>query len=107
MLPSENKVLFIGVDSFLVLDFDLDILDFVWWFKIEANGLSIQSFDKDIIVITIYARQTQMESGLPLNVVIGDSSIVLEFLTREDKSLLIGWDSFLDLYLCLDVLDSV
>jgi hypothetical protein len=48
-----------------------------------------------------------MQSGLFLDVVVGKSSSVLELLTSEDESLLIGWDSFLVLDLGLDSLDGV
>ena len=48
-----------------------------------------------------------MESGLLLNVVVRESSAVLELLSSEDESLLIGGDALLVLDLGLDVLDSV
>jgi len=48
-----------------------------------------------------------MESGFLLDVVVGEGSSILELLTGEDKSLLIGWDTFLVLDLSLDVLDGV
>ena len=48
-----------------------------------------------------------MESGLLLDVVVRKSSSIFELLTGEDKSLLIGWDSFLILDLGLDVLNGV
>ena len=48
-----------------------------------------------------------MESGLLLDVVVGESSAVLELLTGEDESLLIWWDSLLVLDLGLHVLNGV
>jgi hypothetical protein len=48
-----------------------------------------------------------MQSGLLLDVVVRESSTILELLTSEDESLLIWWDTFLVLDLGLDVLDSV
>ena len=48
-----------------------------------------------------------MESGLLLDVVIRESAAIFELLSSEDKSLLIGWDTFLVLDLSLDVLDGV
>ncbi len=48
-----------------------------------------------------------MEGRLLLDVVIGKSSAVLELLTSEDKSLLVGGDALLVLDLGLDVLNSV
>merc|ERR1711944_222817 len=48
-----------------------------------------------------------MEGGLLLDVVVRKSSAVLELLSCEDESLLIGRDALLVLDLCLDVLDGV
>ena len=48
-----------------------------------------------------------MEGGLLLDVVIRKSSAVLELLSSEDKSLLIGRDAFLVLDLSLDVVNGV
>ena len=48
-----------------------------------------------------------MESGLLLDVVVGEGAAVLELLTGEDKSLLIGRDAFLVLDLGLHVVDGV
>ena len=48
-----------------------------------------------------------MESGLLLDVVVGEGSAVFELLAGEDESLLIRWDAFLVLNLCFYVLDGV
>ena len=42
-----------------------------------------------------------------MDVVVGESSSIFELLTSEDKSLLIWWNSFLVLDLCLDIFDGV
>ena len=49
--------------------------------------------------------KNQVEGGLLLDVVIRESSAVLELLSGEDESLLVWWDSFLVLDLGLDVLN--
>ena len=49
----------------------------------------------------------QVESGLFLDVVVGEGSAVLELLSSEDESLLIWRDTFLVLDLGLDVFDGV
>jgi len=51
--------------------------------------------------------QHQMERGFLLDVVVGESSTVLELLTGEDEALLVGRDAFLVLDFGLDVLDRV
>ena len=48
-----------------------------------------------------------MESRLLLNVVVAQSATILELLSSEDESLLVGWDALLVLNLSLDVVDSV
>jgi hypothetical protein len=48
-----------------------------------------------------------VESRFLLDVVVGESSTILELLTGEDKSLLIRGDTLLVLDLSLDVLDGV
>ena len=48
-----------------------------------------------------------MESRLLLDVVVRESSSILELLSSEDESLLIGGNSFLVLDLGFDVLDGV
>jgi len=48
-----------------------------------------------------------MEGGFLLDVVVRKGSTVFQLLTGEDKSLLIGGDTFLVLDLGLDVFDGV
>jgi hypothetical protein len=48
-----------------------------------------------------------MEGRLLLDIIIGKSSAVLELLTGEDKSLLIGWDALLVLDFGFNVFNSV
>jgi len=48
-----------------------------------------------------------MESRLLLNIVVAQGSSIFQLLSSEDKSLLIGWDSFLILNLGLDILNGI
>jgi hypothetical protein len=48
-----------------------------------------------------------VESRLLLDIVVAQSSSILQLLSCEDESLLIGWDSFLVLDFSLDVFNSV
>ena len=48
-----------------------------------------------------------MESRLLLDVVVLESTTILELLTREDKTLLVWWDALFVLDLCLDSLNGV
>ena len=105
LLSGEDQSLLVWWDSLLVLDLGLDVLDGVGWLDIKGDGLASESLDEDLH--TSSESQDEMESGLLLDVVIGESSAILELLSCEDESLLIRWDTFLVLDLGLDVLNSV
>jgi len=105
LLSSEDKSLLIGWDTFLVLDLGLDILDGVGWLNFEGDGLTGEGLDENLH--TTSKSENEMKSGLLLNVVIRKGSSVLELLSSEDESLLIGWDTFLILDLCLNILNGV
>ena len=59
------------------------------------------------LLVATSESQNQVKSGLLLDVVIGQSSSVLQLLTSEDESLLIWRDALLVLDLSLDVLNRV
>jgi len=105
LLTSENESLLVWWDTFLVLDLGFDILNSVCWLDIEGDGLTSESLDEDLH--TTSESEDEMESGFLLDVVIGESSSILELLTGEDKSLLIWGNTFLVLDLGLDILDGV
>jgi len=105
LLSSEDKSLLIRGDSFLVLDLGLDILNSVGGLDIEGNGLSSEGLDEDLHSSS--KSEDQVESGLLLDVVVSEGSVVLKLFTSEDKSLLIRGDSFLVLDLGLHVFDGV
>jgi len=105
LLTGEDKSLLIGWDTFLVLDFGLDVLDGVRWLNVEGDGLSGEGLDEDLH--TTSESQDEMKSGLLLDVVVTKSTSIFELLSSEDKSLLIGWDTFLVLDLGLNILDGV
>ena len=48
-----------------------------------------------------------MESGLLLDVVVGECATIFKLLTSKDQALLVGWDAFLVLNLALDIVDGV
>lgn len=48
-----------------------------------------------------------MKGRLLLDVVVGQSTTILELLAGEDQALLIRWDSFLVLNLGLDIVDGI
>ena len=50
---------------------------------------------------------TEVKSRLLLDVVVGESPTILELLARKDQALLIGRNTLLVLYLCLDLVNGV
>ena len=105
LLTSEDKSLLIWRDTFLVLDLGLDVLNGVGWLDIEGDGLTSEGLDEDLH--TTSESEDEMEGGLLLDVVVGESSSILELLSSEDKSLLIWWNTFLILNFGFHVLDGV
>jgi len=105
LLSSEDKSLLIWWDTFLILDLSFDVFDGVSWFDIESDGLTSESLDEDLH--TTSKSEDEMEGGLLLDVVIGESSAVFELLTSEDKSLLVWRNTFFVLDLGFDVLNGV
>ena len=105
LLSSEDESLLIWWDSLLVLDLGLHVLDGVSWLDVEGDGLTGKGLHEDLH--TTSESEDEMESGLLLDVVVGEGSSVFKLLSSEDKSLLIWWNTFLVLDLGLDVLDGV
>jgi len=105
LLSSEDESLLVWWDTFLILNLGLDVLNGISWLDIKGDGLTSESLNEDLH--TSSKSQDEMESRLLLDVVIGESSAILELLSGEDKSLLVWWDTFLILDLGLDILDSV
>jgi hypothetical protein len=66
-----------------------------------------RGLDTDGTSATTSESEDQVEGGLLLNVIVRESSAILELLAGEDESLLIGGDALLVLDLSLDVLNGV
>jgi len=105
LLSGENESLLIWWDSFLVLNLGLDVFDWVCWLNIKGDGLSGQSLDEDLHSTT--ESENKMESGFFLDVVVGESSAILELLSGKNESLLVWRDAFFVLDLGFDILDWV
>merc|ERR1711978_376844 len=99
LLSSEDQSLLIWRNSLLVLDLSLDVLNAIGWFDLESDGLAGKSLDEDLHSSS--ESENQMKSRLLLDVVVGESSSVLQLLASEDQPLLIWGNSFLVLDLSL------
>ena len=105
LLSSEDEALLIGRNTFLVLDLGLDVVNGVRWLNLEGDSLTSERLNEDLHATA--ETEDQVESGLLLNVVVGEGSAVLELLSSEDQALLIGRDTLLVLNLSLHVVNSV
>merc|ERR1719248_487882 len=105
LLASENQTLLIGGNAFFILNFGLDIFDRVGRLHVKGDGLACQSLDEDLH--TTAQAQNQVQSRLFLDVVIRQSTAVLQLLASENQTLLIGRNAFLVLNLGLHIFNGV
>merc|ERR1711913_243567 len=85
LLASEDQPLLIWGDSLLVLDLGLDVLNGVGWLDLEGDGLPGEGLDEDLH--TSSQSEHKMEGALLLDVVVRESSSVLQLLASEDQPL--------------------
>merc|ERR1719248_527660 len=105
LLASENQTLLIGGNAFFILNFGLDIFDRVGRLHVKGDGLASQSLDEDLH--TTAQAQNQVQSRLFLDVVIRQSTAVLQLLASKNQTLLIGGNAFFILNFGLDIFDRV
>ena len=105
LLAGEDKALLIGRDALLILNLSLHVVDSVGGLDLKSDGLSSESLHEDLH--TTAETEDEMESGLLLDVVVGEGATVLELLSSEDEALLIRGNTLLVLDLCLHVVNGV
>uniref|UniRef100_A0A2M4CK00 Putative ubiquitin/40s ribosomal protein s27a fusion n=1 Tax=Anopheles darlingi TaxID=43151 RepID=A0A2M4CK00_ANODA len=105
LLSSEDKTLLIWRDPFLILNLSLHVLNRIGWLDLQSDGLSCQGLHENLHSTT--KTEHQMESRFLLDVVVGQSTTILQLLSSEDKTLLIWRDAFLILNLSLHVLNRI
>merc|ERR1712107_731699 len=105
LLASKDKPLLVRGDALLVLDLGLDVLDGVGGLDLKGDGLASEGLDEDLH--TSPETENKVESGLLLDVVVGEGPSVLKLLASENQPLLVWGDALLVLDLGLDGLDGV
>merc|ERR1712121_210038 len=105
LLSGKDQPLLIWGNAFLVLDLSLDIFNGVRWLNLKGDGLASQGLDKNLH--TTSQTEYQMQSGLLLDVVVGEGAAILKLLASKDQPLLIWGNTFLVLDLCFNVLNGV
>merc|ERR1712048_255367 len=106
LLTSEDQSLLLRGNSFLVLDFGLDVLNSVIWLDVQGDRFSREGLDEDLHGTTAKAKD-KMKGRLFLDVVVRKRASIFELLSSENQSLLLRWDAFFVLDLRLDILDGV
>jgi len=106
LLSSEDQSLLLRWNSFLVLNFGLDVLDGVIGLDVQGDRLSGEGLDEDLHGTTSKSED-KMQGRFLLNVVVREGSAVFQLLSSEDQSLLLRWNSFLVLDFGLDILNRV
>merc|ERR1740139_605946 len=76
LLPCKDKTLLVRRDAFLILDLSFHVVDGIRRFHIQRNGLSSQSFHKDLHAST--KTKHQVKSGLFLDVIVRESTAILK-----------------------------
>jgi len=105
LLASEDQALLVWRDTFLILDLGLDVVDGVRRLDLQGDGLASEGLHEDLH--TAAQTEDKMEGRLLLNVVVGESTPILELFASEDQTLLVGRNSLLVLDLGLDIVDGV
>jgi len=105
LLSSKDQTLLVWGNALLVLDLGLNIVDGIGGFDFESDGLASEGLDEDLHTAT--KTENQVESGLLLDVIVGEGTTVLELLASKDQTLLVWRNALLVLNLALDVVDSI
>jgi len=105
LLSGEDKALLVWGNALLVLNLGLHILDGIGLLHIKSDGLSSEGLHKDLH--STAETEHEMEGRLLLDVVVLESTAILEMLSGKDKTLLIWRDALLVLNLGLHVLNGV
>ncbi|KAG8122575.1 hypothetical protein E2320_018060, partial [Naja naja] len=105
LLASKDQPLLVWRNAFLVLDLGLHILNGVTGLHLQGDGLPSQGFHEDLHPTP--QTQDKMESGLLLDVVVGEGAAIFQLLASKDQPLLIWRNAFLVLDLGLHILNGV
>ena len=93
LLAGEDEALLVGRNTLLVLDLGLDVVDGVGGLNLEGDGLAGEGLHEDLHTTT--ETEDEMESGLLLDVVVGEGASVLQLLPSKDETLLVRRNSLL------------
>jgi len=105
LFAGKDETLLIWGNSLFVLDLSLHVLNGIRWLHFKSDGLASQGLDEDLHASS--QTQHQMESGLFLDVVVGQGAAILQLFAGKDETLLIWGNSLFVLDLSLHVLNGI
>ena len=91
LLAGEDQSLLVRGDTFLILDLGFDIVNSVGRLNFQGDSFASERLNKNLHATT--ETKHKMESRLFLDVVIRKGTAIFQLLSREDESLLVGWDT--------------
>merc|ERR1711878_35383 len=93
LLASKDQPLLVWRNPLLVLNLGLDILNGVRGLHLQSDGLASQGLDKNLHSSS--QPQDQVKSRLLLDVVVRESSSILQLLASKDQPLLVWGNALL------------
>ena len=94
LFAGKDQRLMVGRSPFLLLDLGFDIVDRVGRLDFQSDGLAGQRLDEDLHATP--QTKDEMERRLLLDVVVREGATVLELLSCEDQTLLVGRDTIVE-----------
>jgi hypothetical protein len=123
LFAGEDQALLVGRDTLLVLNLRLDVVDRVRGFDLEGDGFTGQGLDEDLhstaeaedqvesrFLLDITAEASNMfniDNEMGIDLLVAQGTTILELLSSEDETLLVGRDALLVLNFGLDIVDSI
>jgi len=101
LFACEDKSLLVLRDPFLVLDLVLKALYSVSWLHIKSDSPSSEGFDEYLHASS--ESEYKVESSFLLDVIVAESSFIIELLPSKDESLFMRRDAFFVLELGLNL----
>lgn len=105
LLSSEDQTLLVRGNALLVLHLLLHLVNGVRRLDFQSNRLAGQGLDEDLHASA--QAQHQVQRGFLLDVVVGQSTTIIQLLSGKDQALLVRGNTLLVLHLLLNLVDSI
>ena len=105
LFPTEDQSLLVSWNALFVLDLCFDVLNCISGLNFDGHCSSSKGSHEHLHATP--QSQDEVDGGLLRDVVVAQSTCIIELLACKDESLLIGWDTLFILDLSLDLLDRI